>query len=406
MRITCARIAITVCYQEDVRVLSVMLLSAVACGAEQLPFEPAGPTSAPAPSLTGPYPVGVRTILLEDDTRMTPGGSGPRLLKTEVWYPTVEAVRGQGGARYGLSDVLSPAAIAATKLASAVDIPTTAVRDAEPRVGDGPFPVVFFSHGSNAVRIQSTYLTLDLASHGYVVIAPDHEGNTLSDLLVEGEFDNSQTLAYFILRPDDIRFVMEHFRFLPDGDPLEGMMDFAKVGVAGHSFGAFTAMRVAALADKTHPVHMAIAQAPPSHGLTWVGIEKPLAELTIPVMIQAGAVDATIPIEDARSFWPNATQPKMELILDTAGHFTFSDLCRLDQAIVQAVADIGVGDAFGDGCAPANISPEAAYALLRHFTIGGFNAFLRDSPPTLDLLDEATAKALGGADSFTFRREL
>jgi hypothetical protein len=40
-------------------------------------------------------------------------------------------------------------------------------------------PVVLFSHGNMSFRYQSFFLTEHLARHGYVVVAPDHFGNTL-----------------------------------------------------------------------------------------------------------------------------------------------------------------------------------------------------------------------------------
>ena len=39
--------------------LLALTVSTVACGGPSLPFEPAGPESAPDPAATGPYAVGV-----------------------------------------------------------------------------------------------------------------------------------------------------------------------------------------------------------------------------------------------------------------------------------------------------------------------------------------------------------
>ena len=367
---------------------SIVLLM-FACDAGGLPFPPAGPEHAPPPSEMGPYPVGVITVRLEDPSRKTPGKTGPRPVVTEVWYPATEATRGQPGEVYEIESVLSAEAIAAADSSTlSVALSTSAVRDAVPRTEEGPFPVVFFSHGASAVRLQSTYLTIALASHGYVVVAPDHDGNTLSDLLVEGDFDGAEAAAYYVLRPDDIFFVMEHFRFIDSADELDGMFDYARVGVVGHSFGALTALRVAGLSDKLHPVHVAVAQAPPGPGVTWLGIGKPYEEVTVPIMIQAGGLDDTTPVDGAIDFWDAGSSPKMELILETAGHFTFSDLCDYDPGVVAAVEETGVGDALSDGCGPENVPSAAAFPVLRHYTIGVLNAFLRDSPGSRDLLDE------------------
>lgn len=376
-----------------------------ACGSD-LPFEPAGPEEAPTPSALGPYPVGVRTLLLEDTARETTGRPGPRKVVTEVWYPAVEDARLQVGAIYTLRDVLNEDAIRTASITAAVAIQTDAVRDAEARREDGPFPVIFFSHGSNGIRMQSTYLMSHLASHGYVVVAPDHEGNVLSDLIIDhGIPDAGLAADLFFLRPADIQFLMTHMQSLPAGDPLAGLADFGHVGVIGHSFGALTAVRVAGLADPGHPVHAVIAQAPPGYGLSWLGIEKPLTEIGAPLMIQAGELDGTTSVEDGRSFWPQAASPKLELILGTAGHFTFSDLCQLEPALVAQVVATGVGDALDDGCGAENIGAEEAYVVLRHFTVATFNTFLRGSPGSQAFLSADAAAEVSDA-ALTFRMEL
>src|SRR5262249_61965308 len=59
-----------------------------------------------------------------------------------------------------------------------------AARDLPVRAGR--YPLVLFSHGFGGHRRQSTFLTTHLASHGYVVAAPDHTGTTLVDLLHAG----------------------------------------------------------------------------------------------------------------------------------------------------------------------------------------------------------------------------
>lgn len=388
------------------RSASLTLLAALLGCAGPLPFEPAGPEAAPDPAQHGPYAVGVRTVDLRDASRPSAETGEPRRLLTEVWYPAAEDARGQPGAVYTLADVLSPRAIATASITATVQLGTEAVRDAAPYRDDGAFPVVFFSHGSNGIRMQSLYLMTYLASHGYVVISADHEGNVLSDLLTDnGIPDAGQAAGLFFLRADDVRFLMEHFRALPAGDALAGLLDFTRVGVAGHSFGALTAVRVAGLSDPGHPVHVAIAQAPPKFGLSWLGIERPLAQVGAALMIQGGELDGTTPVEDARTYWPEAARPRMELILATAGHFTFSDLCRLDPELVAQVVATGVGDALDDGCGPSNIAPEEAYGVLRHYTIGALNLFLRGSPASADYLRQDAVEALSSAP-LTFRAEL
>ena len=164
------------------------------------------------------------------------------------------------------------------------------------------------------------------------------------------------------------------------------------MGAAGHSFGALTTLR---LLGQDRPIDVAVAQAPPGYETVWFGaLAKEPEDITIPVMIQAGALDATTPLADAESIYDRMTAPRSLLTLSTAGHFTFSDMCLLDPAAIEAATMIGLSEALDDGCAMDNIGPDLALPLQRHFAIGLFNGHLRDSPGSLELLTVDAAEPL------------
>ena len=358
----------------------------------ELPFPPAGPDAAPDPSAMGPYPVGVITVELLDESRPDDRGQ-PRRLVTEVWYPASEEARGQPGYVYTEEDLLTEEARAALEMPLAVELPTDAVRDATPREGREPdeaFPIVLFSHGSSGVRMQSTFLTVYLASHGYVVASPDHLGNTLSDaVLGAGPTEQFESLS---LRPDDMGFVLAYLQALPAEDPLGAIVDGERVGAAGHSFGALTTLRLLA---QGRPIDVAVAQAPPGYDIVWFGgLPVQPEEIEVPVMLHAGEVDMTTPLADAESIYERLTPPRSLLTVGAAGHFSFSDMCLLDAAAIEAATQIGLSEALDDGCSEANIGPELALPLERHFAIGLFNGHLRDSPGSLALLTAEAADAL------------
>ena len=106
------------------------------------------------------------------------------------------------------------------------------------------YPLVVFSHGSGGVRFQSWFLLQALASHGYVVVAPDHAGNTALDQLL-GTADPFPVVA--ANRPRDVSFAIDEVlaRAADPSDPLAGAVDPSRVAVVGHSFGGFTALAVA-----------------------------------------------------------------------------------------------------------------------------------------------------------------
>jgi predicted dienelactone hydrolase len=361
---------------------------------------PAGPDAAPDPSAMGPYAVGVRTIELVDPDRMTETGA-PRPITVEIWYPATEDARELEAEVYAIEDVLRPEIVADIGSIQ-IALHTEAVRDATPRADGAPYPLVMFSHGSSGVRMQSTYLTVALASHGYVVVAPDHYGNTLSDAILAGGQTDEMVLQSFGDRPIDLRVVLDHMQALPEGDPLVGIVDAHTIGVAGHSFGALTAVRWIGLGREVDAV---VAQAPPGMELAWLAIADPLASFDTPLMLHVGGLDTTTPPADADSIWVEAGAPRSRLTLQSGGHFTFSDMCLIDRDALLAVAAAGVFDALDDGCAEANIAVDAAFPVLRHYAIGWFNLHLRGSTPTAALLTEDAGRMLAG-DEVSFELEL
>lgn len=358
---------------------------------DTLPFPPAGPDAAPDPAQMGPYPVGVMTLELVDESRPDDDGQ-PRRLLTEVWYPAAEEARDQPGYVYTVDDLLTEEARALLQEELAAELATDAVRDAEPRGGDTRFPIILFSHGSSGVRMQSNYLTVFLASHGYVVASPDHVGNTLSDTVVAGGVLLEDQFESLNQRPDDMNFVLTSLQGLSDEDPLGAILDDQRVGAAGHSFGALTTLRLLA---QDRPIDAAVALTPPDYDTVWFGVlENQPEDLTIPVMIQAGELDMTTPLEDAESIYTRMNAPRSMLTVLDAGHFSFSDMCLLDPAAIEAATQIGLSEALDDGCAADNISPDVALPLQRHYAIALFNGHLRDSPGSLELLTAEAGEAL------------
>jgi len=72
-----------------------------------------------------------------------------------------------------------------------------AYEDATPACEE-PRPVLLFSHGYGGIRWQSIEITEHLATHGYIVVAPDHTANTFTDN------DDSRFLELVERRPFDI----------------------------------------------------------------------------------------------------------------------------------------------------------------------------------------------------------
>lgn len=273
----------------------------------------AGPGREPDPSLPGPYPVGVTRIELVDEKR-------GRVLLTEVWYPADEAARDRSPAP--ATSYLPPEL---GFLADNATIPLVAVRDA-PLADDGPHPLIGFSHGSGGIRFQNTFQCEHLASHGYVVVAPDHQGNTF--------FDGSGTSEELsVARPLDMIYLFDAFsRFTSEpGHRFEGWVDLERgFGVTGHSFGAFTSLAVASMDSRV------VASLPMALG-------GPVSETyDAATLLMLATVDKTIGETGnavVRSTYDQIPGPRFLAELVDAGHYSFSFACQ---------TGLGIGDR--DGC--------------------------------------------------------
>jgi len=162
----------------------------------------------------GPFQVGYRTVEVAwTDPLLTDGV--PRELRVSLWYPT-EANDGED-VRYQdvfpADDVLGEAPLAGEML-----------------------PVAVFSHGHQAYGEAASFLMEHLASHGWVVAAPDH----LNNLTWDG---GDRATEIYLQRPLDVVAVLDWLDD-PAGDELAGRLGPGRLGM-GHSFGGYTLHAVA-----------------------------------------------------------------------------------------------------------------------------------------------------------------
>ena len=184
----------------------------------------------------GDFTVGVTSGSLTDTTR------DDRTLAVEVWYPAESK-----GAASAVLDFETDSERRTTLSMLLDDAPTECVakttqstRDASARAGE--YPLVLYSHCFSCTRWSAHAVMERLASHGYVVVAPDHTGDTLFDGLQGMGLPHDPSLVP--LRTADIRFVLD--RVLADDVLPNGLkIDPARVGMLGHSIGSVTAGSVA-----------------------------------------------------------------------------------------------------------------------------------------------------------------
>jgi predicted dienelactone hydrolase len=199
---------------------------------------------APDLAIRGDYPVGVRTLDLVNNDQVdilnSKEGRDPlynRPLTIEIWYPAQLPSNTNASVTY--DEFMGTAGDSLRPL-----IPFTfegrAERDALPITSDGSFPLVVVSHGYVGSRYLMTYLTENLASKGYVVVAIDHTDSTFKDA--------NAFYSTLLNRSKDIRFIINTMAALSKngGDEfLSGLVDVNNTAIVGYSMGGYGVLNVA-----------------------------------------------------------------------------------------------------------------------------------------------------------------
>jgi predicted dienelactone hydrolase len=119
---------------------------------------------------------------------------------------------------------------------------------------DGKFPIIVFSHGAGGSGDGVlTGLPKFWSSHGYVCLMPTH-ADSIKLRRQQGERDASMMDIVrravtrkedWENRPRDITFLLDSLDELEKKLPaIKGKPDRSRIGIGGHSFGAFTAQVV------------------------------------------------------------------------------------------------------------------------------------------------------------------
>ncbi|MFV8752807.1 alpha/beta hydrolase family protein [Nannocystaceae bacterium ST9] len=272
----------------------------------------------------GPYAVGTRAFVLADP-------QGDRELEVQLWYP---AEGGPGSDPIGAFVTAEPNAGAFQDLVDAASEPCTrkitssrfdAARATEPA---GLLPTVLFSHCHTCTRFSSYSLAERLASHGFLVAAVDHAGNTLFDQLAGDPLPvDAATLE---LRASDMRRLLDELLDPATSSlPAEfvGLADPERVGVFGHSFGSVTTGKLLQDDDR-FVAGVGIAapfESPILPGISMAAIEEPILLL---VAVEDNSI-TEIGNNILRNNFTIANTPAWKIEFTDAGHWSFSDICNL-----------------------------------------------------------------------------
>jgi predicted dienelactone hydrolase len=337
---------------------------------------PAGVTSLDAAMQRGPYSVGVTTFDLVDTSRPTEAngdvpGSNERKLTLEVWYPAD--------------------ASAAQPEARGVTL----------NGGAAPYPLIIFAHGLGGNRRQSVSYTQHLASHGYIVAAPDFP---LSNLGAAG----GPRLAAVLEQPKDVSFVIDSMLQFngQSGHLLHGAIDRDKIGVTGHSLGALTSMLSIYGPSRDPRIRAALPFATPGCFLP-TGFA---GDTSVPLLVLGGTDDLITPPVSNRRAYEIANSPRYLVDVTGADHVRFADVDLTD---TQLAGQAGLAKIFGrsltadaiavaqklgsdantcrsSGAAPSDplLTGDRQRELLRTVAVPFFDAYLRGSSASKDFLQK------------------
>lgn len=220
------------------------------------------------------------------------------------------------------------------------------------KVAPGRFPLVIHSHGATGSGLTSFFITETMARHGFIVVAIDHTDDTYlarippnwkpaqergqaikalayamkvrSKWLGDDAVASRSTIAY---RPAQVKASID-LMLAASGDPgspFAGRVDEGKIGVMGHSFGAWTAMAVAGGVKQFADSRVRAAITFSNAVNATVFSPEEVASIKVPFMMMFGSTEVEQGRGDDRTlFYDRLSGPKYMVEIQDAIHTTFS----------------------------------------------------------------------------------
>lgn len=299
------------------------------------------------PQPGGPFLVGLTISELIDSSRQDPfdPAHGQRALMVSIFHPIHHSSKSQ---TY-LASYLPPATAAFEEAAfTAYGIPNGTLSSLKLQLSS-PYsssqysysyshrsrslhhPVVIFSPALGTSRLFYNFLAQSIASAGYIVVTIDHPYDADVVEYPNGKLvyfgidtDNSTQIGLALdTRAEDASFVLNQLsnatvirKLLPKYH-YEAGIDVRKVGMLGHSLGG-------AAAATTMLKDSRIVAGSNLDGSFWGSVIS--AGLDRPFLLFEQGGKAQTPDPTWEAIWPHLRGWKLELGLEKAQHYTFSDL--------------------------------------------------------------------------------
>ena len=229
-------------------------------------------------------------------------------------------------------------------------------------------PLIVASHSSGGHKRQLAYLCAHLASHGYVVAAPDHVGSTAADAAerarraarndVLSATARDALIARMIAdRVPDLRLVISTMLGSGAGE-LSRSIDQGRIGLVGWSFGGWSVLATPEADERVGAV-AAFAPAGASNPLPGIlPVTLTFAwKRAVATLLLAAELDRSIPLSGVEELYARIPSSKAMFVLGGADHAHFADL----------VAD------------PGPVPAEQAHLFTRALTLAHMDAALKRS---------------------------
>ncbi|MCX5922695.1 MAG: dienelactone hydrolase family protein [Candidatus Dependentiae bacterium] len=229
------------------------------------------------PEPTGFFNVGTTTYHWIDTKRKEMHADNAehpyRELMVQVWYPAQQSTGKKADympprVHNYIQDIVKKATATTWQGVGYItqNVATNSYKDVPIASENNTYPVIIFSHGFASINYVHTSFCEELASHGYIVIAPNHtyiaDPVEFADGRIIGLADSFKTVQpgsqqfdkamynEIDVWIDDIKFILDELEKINNHDAkniLTHRLNVSAIGMVGHSFGGMTAHQVCSL---------------------------------------------------------------------------------------------------------------------------------------------------------------
>ena len=177
------------------------------------------------PMPTGPYQVGMAKYDLTDPFRKEIGHPTGRLIPIQIYFPIQKGLQILHPKLFEERTPGKWPPLDAEVYSQKADLASLAT--------DSKHPLIFLNHGDTVAMTDYAYIAEDLASHGYIVVAIQHQLKTDPD---EPKFWKERSISRYGKVIDNMLYV---FEWLQDDQTklFNNTLDLKKIGLIGHSMG-------------------------------------------------------------------------------------------------------------------------------------------------------------------------